>query len=236
MNIGPCYFTISHAAPVITALVFTTTRTNSRKLLLSSLLHAIRLDTDAFPKRHSDLRVAQMSAGMTTNTTQESTRPTILLIPGAWFPSSAYNSFLHAVRNAGYQTECASYPSLNPKDPRNTDTTADTSFVIKNYLIPLIEIEQKDVVIVMHSYGGIPGSSAATGFGKAARQQRGRRGGVVGLVHSSGFVLPEGLSCADGQGGSLPPWIKENYVRLNRSNRSTNVGTDIAYSDSLCLA
>ena len=70
----------------------------------------------------------------------------------------------------------------------------------------------------MHSYGGIPGSGAATGFGKAARQQQGRKGGVVGLVHSSGFVLSEGLSCADGQGGgSLPSWIKENDVRLNRN-------------------
>lgn len=207
-----------------------------KKLVLSSLLHAIRLDTDAFPKRHSDELVAQMSAGMTTTMTQASTRPTILLIPGAWFPSSAYNAFLHAVRNAGYQTECASYPSLNPNDPKHADAAADTLFVVKNYLIPLIEIEQKDVVIVMHSYGGIPGSGAATGFEKAARQQQGRKGGVVGLVHSSGFVLPEGLSCADGQGGSLPPWIKENCVRLNRSNRSTNFGTNIGYCDSLCLA
>ena len=40
------------------------------------------------------------------------TRPTILLIPGAWFPPSVYDAFLHAVRNAGYQTECASLPSL----------------------------------------------------------------------------------------------------------------------------
>ena len=167
--------------------------------------------------------------------TPENTRPTILLIPGAWFPPSAYNAFLHAVRNAGYQTVCASYPSLNPKDPKHADAATDTLFVVQNYLIPLIEIEQKDVVIVMHSYGGIPGSGAATGFGKAARQQQGRKGGVVGLVHSSGFVLAEGLSCADGQGGSLPAWVKENDVRMTRSNRSTNVEINIGYCNSLCL-
>ena len=96
----------------------------------------------------------------------------------------------------------------------HADAATDTSFILRNYLIPLIEIEEKDVVIVMHSYSGIPGSGAATGLGKATRKQEGRKGGLVGLVHSSGFVLPEGLSCADGQGGSLPAWIKENYVRF----------------------
>lgn len=180
--------------------------------------------------------LAQMSAGTATTTTPENMRPTILLIPAAWFPPSAYDAFLHAVRDAGYETECASYPSLNPKDPKHADAATDTLFVIRNYLIPLIEIEQKNVVIVMHSYGGIPGSGAATGFGKAARQHQGRKGGVVGLVHSSGFVLPQGLSCADGQGGSLPPWIKENYVRMSPSSRSTNVGTNVGYCNSLCLA
>ena len=180
--------------------------------------------------------LAQMSAGTATTTTPENMRPTILLIPAAWFPPSAYDAFLHAVRDAGYEKECASYPSLNPKDPKHADAATDTLFVIRNYLIPLIEIEKKNVVIVMHSYGGIPGSGAATGFGKAARRQQGRKGGVVGLVHSSGFVLPQGLSCADGQGGSLPPWIKENYVRMSPSSRSTNVGTNVGYCNSLCLA
>ena len=200
-----------------------------KKLVVSSLPHAI------LPKRMLvgsgilTYLLAQMSEGMTMTMTEKNTRPTILLIPGAWFPPSAYNAFLHAVRNAGYQTECASYPSLNPKDPEHADAEADTSFVVKNYLIPLVEIEQKDVVIIMHSYGGIPGSGAATSFGKAARQQQGQKGGVVGLVHSSGFVLPEGLSCADGQGGSLPLWIKDNYVRLNHFNRSTNVGANIDF-------
>lgn len=150
--------------------------------------------------------------------TQENIKPTILLVPGAWFPPSAYNAFSQAVRNAGYPTECASYPSLNPEDPMHADAAADTSSILRNYLIPLINIAEKDVVIVMHSYGGIPGSGAATGLGKATRKQEGRKGGVVGLVHSSGFVLPEGLSCADGQGGSLPAWIKENDVRFQPSH------------------
>ena len=147
-------------------------------------------------------------------TAHGSIKPTVVLVPGAWFPQSAYDTFLQAVSNAGFPTVYASYPSLDPQDPMHADAAADTSFILKNSLLPLIETDEKDVVIVMHSYGGIPGSGAAKELGKATRKLTGRKGGVIGLVHVSGFVLPEGLSCADGQGGSLPAWIKENDVRL----------------------
>lgn len=137
-------------------------------------------------------------------------KPTILFVPGAWFPQSAYDNFLQVASNAGFPTSYALYPSLDPKDPMHADAATDTSFVLEKSLLPLIEADGKDVVIVMHSYGGIPGSGAAKGYGKAARKLAGRKGGVIGLIQISGFVLPEGLSCADGQGGSLPGWIKED--------------------------
>ena len=65
----------------------------------------------------------------------------------------------------------------------------------------------------MHSYGGVPGSSAARGLGKVQRVGEGKKGGVVGLIYVSGFVLPGGASVADGQGGQLPAWVKQNEVR-----------------------
>lgn len=65
----------------------------------------------------------------------------------------------------------------------------------------------------MHSYGGVPGSSAARGLGKVQRVGEGKTGGVVGLIYISGFVLPGGASVADGQGGQLPAWVKQNEVR-----------------------
>lgn len=160
--------------------------------------------------------LAQVSAVMAATMIQANVKPTILLVPGAWFPSSAYDAFEQAVRHAGYPTKSAPYPSLNPKDPAHADAANDTSFIVKNYLTPLVDIEGRDVVIFMHSYGGIPGSGAATGWSKETRKKEGQKGGVIGLVHSSGFVLPEGLSCADGQGGALPPWVRENDVGLQR--------------------
>lgn len=141
------------------------------------------------------------------------TRPTILFIPGAWFHHSTYDSFLSHLQHLSYPTAYASYPSLNPSHPATADAANDTENVLKESLLPLIEDGGKDVVIVMHSYGGVPGSSAARGLSKVQRSGEGKRGGVVGLIHISGFVLPGGASVADGQGGQLPGWVKENEVR-----------------------
>lgn len=141
------------------------------------------------------------------------TKPTILLIPGAWFQPSTYDSFISHLQQLSFPTAYAPYPSLNPSHPATADAAHDTETVLQESLLPLIEDEGKEVVIVMHSYGGVPGSSAARGLGKVQRVGEGKTGGVVGLIYISGFVLPGGASVADGQGGQLPAWVKQNEVR-----------------------
>lgn len=145
------------------------------------------------------------------------TKPTILLIPGAWFHRSTYDPFISHLQHLSFPTAYTTYPSLNPSHPTTADAANDTEFVLKEALLPLIENEGKDVVLVMHSYGGIPGSAAARGLSKVTRREEGKKGGVVGLIHISGFVLPAGASVADGQGGQLPAWVKQNEVRTPSS-------------------
>ena len=43
------------------------------------------------------------------------------------------------------------------------DAISDTNYALNHSLLPLIENEAKDVIILMHSYGGVPGSGAAKG-------------------------------------------------------------------------
>ncbi|KAK2841688.1 hypothetical protein FQN49_006002 [Arthroderma sp. PD_2] len=53
----------------------------------------------------------------------------------------------------------------------------------------------------------MPGTAAMKGLSKTERAQAGKQGGILGLILIAAFLIPEGLSCADGLGGSLPPWI-----------------------------
>lgn len=137
---------------------------------------------------------------------------TVLFVPGAWLARAFYEPFLQALMFAGYDVRYASYPSLDPADPCTTDCHADAK-AIAAVLHPLVEREGKDVLLFLHSYAGMPGAAAATGLAKSQRAREGKVGGVIGLLFLGAFVVPEGLSCAGLQGGSLPPWILLDQVR-----------------------
>lgn len=145
--------------------------------------------------------------------------PTILFIPGSWLPPSTYSTFLSHLQTASFPTAYATYPSLNPSDPSTATPAADSQHVRGKYLLPLVEEEGKDVVVVMHSYGGVVGSAAAKGLSKSVRTRSGGKGGVIGLIHITGFVLPHGSSVVDAVGGELSPWVKQNEVRPRVSFR-----------------
>ncbi|KAJ5713650.1 uncharacterized protein N7483_010831 [Penicillium malachiteum] len=130
---------------------------------------------------------------------------TILFVPGAWITIAAYEPFMQALRAEGHDVRYAGYPSLDPKNPSTQDCQTDTQ-AIAAVLRPLVE-EGKDVLLVLHSYAGMPGAAAAVGLSRSQRAKEGQSGGVFGLVFIGAFVVPEGLSCAGLQGGNLPPWI-----------------------------
>lgn len=141
-------------------------------------------------------------------------KPTVLLVPGAWLPPSTYDTFLNLLQKAGYPTLFVPYPSLNPLDPFTADCATDSLSVREKGLLPVIETQKKDVVLVMHSYGGIPGSVAAHGLSKVQRTLEGKEGGVLGLIFICALLLGEGVGLADGNGGSLSSWVKENDVKI----------------------
>ncbi|OJK03055.1 hypothetical protein ASPACDRAFT_1853617 [Aspergillus aculeatus ATCC 16872] len=136
--------------------------------------------------------------------------PIIAFIPGAWLTPAFYQPFLSTLtETTTLPTEHIPYPSLdpNPDDPATaadvqTDTTA-----IRTRLRTLIESQGREVILVMHSYAGMPGAAAASGLSKAARHRAGKPGGVVGMIFVAAFLVPEGVSCAGLQGGALPRWI-----------------------------
>ncbi len=52
----------------------------------------------------------------------------------------------------------------------------------------------KDVVLVMHSSGAIPGCQAVTSFERSLRIKEGKRGGIISLVLVGGLLVDEGES------------------------------------------
>ena len=142
-----------------------------------------------------------------------SSKATIAIVPGAWHPPTAYESFITHLKDAGYPVVVASIPSFNAKDPFTCDCHSDTE-AVRQQLLALIETDGKDVIVYTHSYGGIPGGGAAHGLSKSTRSLQGKTGGVVGLIYMSAFVVPQGQSLLEYLGGKHAPYLVENKVRI----------------------
>jgi pimeloyl-ACP methyl ester carboxylesterase len=137
------------------------------------------------------------------------TRPTIVFFAGAFADPSCFDLITPLLQKAGYPTVYARIPSLNPSNPASASSANDASETRKNFLLPLIEEQHKDVIVFTHSYGGVVGGAAAAGLSKVDRTSRNEAGGVVGLVYLVGNITSEGESLLQAVGGAYPPFIKE---------------------------
>lgn len=138
-----------------------------------------------------------------------SSKPTFVLIPGAWHSSSHYGHLVAHLREAGYPAVSLTLPSVDPQEPKKIEVVTDIAFIREKMLLPLLE-DGKDVVLVMHSYGGLPGGAAAKGVSKSERTSEGLLGGVIGLVFIAAFLAREGDSLLSALGGKLDAWVTSN--------------------------
>ena len=133
-------------------------------------------------------------------------KPTIVLVPGAWHTPVHFEAFIHRLRDAGYPTISKQLKSVGSADPKNQTVVSDTNFIRQDVLLP--ELDQgKDIILIMHSYGGCPGAAAAKGLSKTERVAAGKEGGIIGLVFMCAFLAAEGDSLKSKlPGQQLDPW------------------------------
>ncbi|KAK0710703.1 Alpha/beta hydrolase fold-1 [Lasiosphaeris hirsuta] len=122
-------------------------------------------------------------------------KPTILLIHGAWHTSKNLEKLKLALEAAGYAASVPQLPSVSEVSPPTADLAADTA-VLRKHTEDLLEAGQT-VVAVAHSYGGQVATNALAGLDLASRARDGRPGGIARLVYLCAFFLPKGKSMID---------------------------------------
>lgn len=137
-------------------------------------------------------RLTEEADALTTSIhiTMTSSKPTLLLIHGAFGTPTAWDKLVPFLERAGYNIVRATYPSANPEIPSEAAAKNDIEHVRKEFLLPLIEQEHKDVIIAVHSFGGIVGGGAAVGLSKGDRLAQSLKGGVLGLIYIAGVCKP----------------------------------------------
>ena len=135
-------------------------------------------------------------------------RPVIIVVPGASQSPSHYAYLIHLLQSQGWPTQSALLPSTGTY---GKDSTAenDAEFIRTHMLLPVLDFEKHNVILLLHSYSGMPGSAAALGLGKAERASKGKSTAVLGQIFVSAMI-PKG---GDGQpiislfGNQMPPHI-----------------------------
>lgn len=123
-----------------------------------------------------------------------SSKPIIVFVPGAWHLPSCFELVETRLRSAGYDYIGVRTPSVRKEPPFPKDMSEDVQ-AVRTALNAAIG-EDNDVVVIMHSYGGLPGSAACEGMSKKYRKNEGRKGGVVRLAYIASFAVEEGTNLA----------------------------------------
>jgi pimeloyl-ACP methyl ester carboxylesterase len=119
---------------------------------------------------------------------QNATLSVFVFVPGAGHSSACYAAVRAGLAAHGHETVGVELPSVGA-GPVQRDLSADVA-AVRGAVAPLVAAG-REVVVVMHSYGGIPGSDALKGLGRG--EGGAPLGGVVGLVYLMSFLIEEGV-------------------------------------------
>ncbi|KAI0446176.1 Alpha/beta hydrolase fold-1 [Xylaria telfairii] len=119
--------------------------------------------------------------------TMSANNPTIVLVPGAWTAPIAYHKLVTALEVKSFNVHVPALPTNNGDRPPHSTSDGDVQAV--RQVVQQLVHEGKEVIMLMHSYGGIAGTSALEGLTRKDLQGKGQPGGVVHLIYLAAFML-----------------------------------------------
>jgi pimeloyl-ACP methyl ester carboxylesterase len=132
----------------------------------------------------------------------ETTKPVIIIVTGAWHIPEHYAKVSNRLRHLGYLVECPRLATNNNAKPANKSVDDDVALVRQ---LALNHLDKgHNVVAIMHSYGGIVGSTAFAELGPSSRLAKAH---VQALLYVAAFVPLQGESLFQIIGGTPAPWF-----------------------------
>ena len=125
-------------------------------------------------------------------------KPRLVLVHGAWVGPWEFDPLVAVLRERGWPVDAVALPSIGSTAGIADDAAAVTA---------AIDSSPEPVVLVAHSYGGIP----VTVAGDHAKVER--------LVYVAAFALDEGESASGSMGGPVPEWwgVADGMVSMGRT-------------------
>ncbi|PYH92043.1 alpha/beta-hydrolase [Aspergillus ellipticus CBS 707.79] len=122
-------------------------------------------------------------------------KPTIVLVHGAWHTPPNYSRFISALQSRGFTVHCPHLPSCSNTRPPTATYTDDVAVV--RTLVQDLSQKGDRILMIMHSYGGAIGTDAIQDLDVPSRATAGLPGGVTHLLYLCAYMQPPGRSVFD---------------------------------------
>lgn len=121
-------------------------------------------------------------------------KPSILLIGGAWHTPEHFRPLRNLLEKAGYAVLCPRLPTNSLYPPQ--DALEQGVKLVRTLATQLID-EGKEIIVLMHSYGGYFGTEGLTGLGIKERAPKGLAGGIKWLAYMAAGLPRKGMGATD---------------------------------------
>lgn len=113
----------------------------------------------------------------------------VVIIPGAFTVPEAYDLVVQGVTARGLDIKAIHLPSVGTPGPREgaAPTMYDDAAFIAAHVRSLADAG-KDVLLIAHSYGGVPTTESVRGLSKKDRAAQGLKGGIIGIGYMTSLV------------------------------------------------
>lgn len=131
-------------------------------------------------------------------------QPVFVFGPGAWHGPECFQLVQDRLEAKGYTTRGVAYPSVGAEPPNKG--LADDAAALRAEILAWAE-QGRQVIVCVHSYGGMVGGEATKDLGFKQRKAQGKAGGVTLLVYLAAFAAPIGSTIFGMLGGNPLPWM-----------------------------
>jgi pimeloyl-ACP methyl ester carboxylesterase len=122
-------------------------------------------------------------------------KPTLIIVHGAWHRPIHFQLVTAELHKHGYKTIAPALPSVDKApDFLVADSTEDIDAVRAAILSELDGPHGgNNVILIPHSYGGLPASAAVEGLDTLTRKSQGKQTSVVAIAALTSFILPKDM-------------------------------------------
>lgn len=160
-----------------------------------------------------------------------SQKPVYVLLGGVCHTPAFMTPLIAELQKLGYDATAVAYATMGP----NIETAEqwDDVRAVQDAVSHIVDEQQRDVILMLHSYGGWVGSRAVKGLDKETREKNGKKNGIMEVVFLAAFLIPDNAEIA--KHAQQPEWLTFEVSTFDSisTNPAYSVTVHFKYCNSL---